>query len=157
GTAMGGYGKQFGGPLGSSEIDALIAFIRGGTKPTPLEPRPTTGRAARGSDVFRTNCESCHGTPNQRRDSVHLPNAVFLEAASDAYRRVAIEEGRPGTRMEAWRGKLSSQQIEDVVAYLRSLARPVSPPPPAAGEGQPAREGPVVINSGGAQASFTMK
>jgi cytochrome c oxidase cbb3-type subunit 3/ubiquinol-cytochrome c reductase cytochrome c subunit len=60
--------------------------------------------------VFRTQCESCHGTPNQRRTAVHLANAMFLETASDEFLRVAIEQGRPGTKMEAWSGKLKRRE-----------------------------------------------
>jgi len=131
GTAMAGYAKAVGGPLGPGDVDALIAYVRGGLPaPTPLPDRPPAGSASNGGLVYAANCESCHGTAEQRSNAVHLANAMFLASASDAYLRYAIVRGRPGTAMQAWGAQLSAQQIEDVVAYLRSLARPVPPAPP---------------------------
>jgi cytochrome c oxidase cbb3-type subunit 3/ubiquinol-cytochrome c reductase cytochrome c subunit len=157
GTAMGGYGKRFGGPLGVVEVDSLIAFIRADTKPLPQALRNSTGDGAKGEQVYRKHCETCHGTPEQRANAVHLANPMFLETASDAFLRIAIVRGRPGTRMEAWGGKLAATEIEDVVAYLRSLARPV-PPPPAPGESELLPiEGPIVIHPDGEPADLTLR
>jgi cytochrome c oxidase cbb3-type subunit 3 len=158
GTAMGGYGKRFGGPLSAAQIDALISFLRGDTKTIRLASRPSKGSVARGGQVYRTHCESCHGTLEKRGSAVHLANPMFLDTASDAFLRVAIEQGRPGTPMAAWRTKLAPREIEDVVAYLRSLAHAVPPPPPA-GERDLRRieNVPIVINAEGAQASFTLR
>jgi len=137
GTAMAGFGKVVGGPLEPAEVDALIAFIRGdaGT-PQPLAPKASTGDVAKGSRLYATHCESCHGTATQRGNAVHLANPMFLASASDAFLRVAVADGRPGTPMEPWKDKLGTTEIEDVIAYVRSLARPVPaapvvPPSPA--------------------------
>jgi cbb3-type cytochrome c oxidase subunit III len=158
GTAMAGYGQRFGGPLTPVDIDALIAYLRGGTAPTPLVRRRPSGNAANGEQVYQTHCQNCHGTSEQRGRAVHLANPMFLETASDAFLRTAIQEGRPGTSMEAWHTKLSPDEIEDVIVYIRSLARPV-PPPPALADGglPPIPEGPVVINTDGAPADFTLR
>jgi mono/diheme cytochrome c family protein/rhodanese-related sulfurtransferase len=130
GTSMAGYGKAVGGPLDPAEVDALIALIRGGLKAPPLlPPKASKGDGARGASAYTGYCQTCHGTVEQRGTAVHLANPMFLATASDAYLRVAIVEGRPGTAMEAWRDKLSAQEIEDVIAYVRSLARPVPPAP----------------------------
>ena len=32
-----------------------------------------------------------------------------------------IQEGKPGTSMPAWKGDLSDQHIQNVLAYLRGL------------------------------------
>lgn len=159
GTAMGGYGKRFGGPLADSEVAAIIRYLRGDTKASPLPAQPSTGSAAQGERVYRMHCESCHGTTDQRGSAVHLANSMFLDSASDAYLRLAIVQGRPGTPMEAWHGKLSPQEIEDVVAYLRSLARAVPPPPASAGAGGPASNAnvPIVINPRGKRATFKLR
>lgn len=157
GTAMGGYGKQFGGPLVRSEVDEIIAYLRGGTKPTPLVAQPSTGSPAEGERVYRTHCETCHGTSKQRASAVHLANSMFLETASDAFLRVAIVRGRPGTPMVAWHTQLTPREIENVVAYIRTLARPVPPPPPAAEELVSFENVPIVIHPDGARASFTLR
>jgi len=148
GTAMAGFGKVVGGPLEPVEVDALIAFIRGdaGT-PQPLAPKASTGDVAKGSRLYATHCESCHGTATQRGNAVHLANPMFLASASDAFLRVAVTDGRPGTPMEPWKDKLGTTEIEDVIAYVRSLARPVPAAPVV--PPSPAPAAPVVLNPEG--------
>ncbi len=148
GTAMAGYGKAVGGPLEPAEVDTLVAFIRGGVAPPVLPPKASKGNVAAGSRVYYAHCETCHGTAERRGNAVHLANPMFLASASDAYLRVGIVEGRPGTAMEAWKDKLDENQIEDVIAYVRSLARPVPAAPPVAAA-SPAPPTPVVMNPSG--------
>ncbi|MCC6847735.1 MAG: c-type cytochrome [Deltaproteobacteria bacterium] len=156
GTAMAGFGKSVGGPLEPAEVDALVDFVRGGRAAPPvLPPKASKGDVARGGRLYATHCESCHGTATQRGNAVHLANPMFLASASDAYLRVAVVEGRPGTPMEAWQGKLSTGEIEDVVAYVRSLARPVPAAPVA--PPTPAPTIPVVLNPQGAPPAFTLR
>jgi len=165
GTAMAGYARQDGGPLDPPEVAALIAYIRGGAAtPRPLPRKPSTGTAAKGAPLYTANCQRCHGTVEQRANAVHLANPMFLADASDAFLRVAVTQGRPGTAMEGWAGKLSPAEVEDVVAYLRSWARAVPPPPgvasggaPPSGEGPFVENVPVVINPHGPQAEFTLR
>jgi cytochrome c oxidase cbb3-type subunit 3 len=148
GTAMAGFGKIVGGPLESAEVDALIAFIRGDAgAPQPLAPKASTGDVAKGSRLYATHCESCHGTATQRGNAVHLANPMFLASASDAFLRVAIADGRPGTPMEPWKDDLGTTDIEDVIAYVRSLARPVPAAPVV--PPSPAPAAPVVLNPDG--------
>jgi cytochrome c oxidase cbb3-type subunit 3/ubiquinol-cytochrome c reductase cytochrome c subunit len=148
GTAMAGYGKAVGGPLEAAEVDALVTFIRGGAAaPAPLAPKASKGDVAAGGRVYAAHCENCHGTVERRGNAVHLANPMFLASASDAYLRVAVVEGRPGTAMEPWKEKLSANEIEDVIAYVRSLARPVPAVPVAAASPAPAI--PIVMNPSG--------
>jgi cytochrome c oxidase cbb3-type subunit 3/ubiquinol-cytochrome c reductase cytochrome c subunit len=156
GTAMAGYSRAVGGPLSVVDVDEVIAYVRGGTRPSPLDPRLSTGSAADGAQVYQADCQRCHGTAEQRGDAVHLANPMFLDSASDAFLRAAIERGRPGTQMEGWAGKLTSQQIEDVIAYLRSLARPV-PPLPEVGDLPPLDPATIVVNPKGRPANFTLR
>ncbi len=155
GTAMAGYGKAVGGPLEAAEVDALIAFIRGDTKAPVLAPKASTGDVAKGGRVYAARCESCHGTATQRGNAVHLANPMFLASASDAFLRVAIVEGRPGTPMEPWKDTLASGEIEDVIAYVRSLARPVPAAPVV--PPSPAPAPPVVLNPNGAPPELPLR
>jgi cytochrome c oxidase cbb3-type subunit 3/ubiquinol-cytochrome c reductase cytochrome c subunit len=158
GTAMAGYGKAVGGPLEPAEVDALIAFIRGGTAaPAVLPPKAAKGDVAKGARVYAAQCQTCHGTTEQRGNAVHLANPMFLATATDAYLRVATVQGRPGTPMEPWEGKLSAAEIEDVIAYIRSLARPVPLTPVAAAS--PVARAPVaiVMNPKGEPPDFALR
>ena len=154
GTAMGAYARATGGPLDPREASDVIAFLReGGPPPEPLPP-VRTGDAARGQAVYDKLCQRCHGTKTQRVSAVHLANPVLLETASDAFLRRAIEAGRPPTSMVPWKDALPPEQIDDVVAYVRSMATPAPQPglPPAA-----PRTGPIVINAKGRAPDFTLK
>jgi cytochrome c oxidase cbb3-type subunit 3/ubiquinol-cytochrome c reductase cytochrome c subunit len=155
GTAMGAYARSTGGPLDPGEANDVIAFLReGGPAVEALPPVVRTGDATRGQAVYDKLCQRCHGTKTQRVSAVHLANPVLLETASDAFLRRAVEGGRPPTSMVPWKDALTPEQIDDVVAYVRSMATPAPQPglPPAA-----PRTGPVVINARGRAPDFALK
>jgi mono/diheme cytochrome c family protein/rhodanese-related sulfurtransferase len=164
GTAMAAFGRVFGGPLDPADVDAIIAFLRE-DRPPPPELAPTTARGdpSRGKAVYGANCSRCHGTQTQRVSAVHLANPVLLQTASDAFLRAAIEQGRPPTSMVPWKGALAPAQIDDVIAYLRSMAVapaiPAVPPQPATTTGTPLppRHGPMVLNPKGRPPDFVLK
>jgi cytochrome c oxidase cbb3-type subunit 3 len=159
GTAMGAFGRELGGPLAPDDVNAVIAFLREGAPPrASLQPAPVPGDAKRGQPLYDAICARCHGTPTQRTSAVHLANPVLLQTASDAFLRFAIVNGRPPTSMVPWKDTLRPPQIEDILAYVRSMAvapgvPPAPPPlPPAA-----PRTGPIVLNPKGRAPTFTLK
>src|SRR6185295_2935230 len=114
-----------------------------------------SGNVAEGMRLYSAHCETCHGTSAQRGNAVHLANPMFLETASDAFLRAAITRGRPGTPMASWQKRLSSQEIDDIVTYIRLLAR--VPPPPVSRELLSLENVPIVLNPDGAPATFTLR
>jgi cytochrome c oxidase cbb3-type subunit III len=146
GTSMPGYAKEIGGPLDSPSIDRVVAFLRAqGPQAQPLGTAATTGNAARGAELYKRDCQKCHGDQTTRVNAVHLANAQFLAVASDAFIRYAIVNGRPGTPMEAFATKLSSQDTDDIVAFVRTLGRPAE----VAQLPAPTGKEPLVINPKG--------
>lgn len=154
-TPMAGYGKELGGPLADSDILDIIAWLRY-QRPTYKGPPPATGKgdAKAGAALYASMCQKCHGDPATRAEAVQLGHPVFLALASDAFLRDAIVRGRPDTPMMAFGNALSAQQIDDVVAHLRSWATPPVPPPPPP---IPTPTGPVVLNPKGKAPSFTLR
>lgn len=156
GTAMAGYGKLRGGPLDDEEVTAIIAFLRDrGPLRERLSTKPAAGDVPRGEAVYAANCQRCHGTRTERGDSVHLANMALLSAASDAFLRYAVVHGRPGTPMPSFQHVLAEDEIDNVVAMLRSWATPPPPERQAPPELPPLGE--VVINRGGKDAEFTLR
>lgn len=95
------------------------------TSPTPggaaeTSPAPAGGDLANGAAVFAANCAGCHG-PDAAGGAVG-PTLISaeLKAQPDDFFQQAILNGRSGTAMPAWQGRLSEQEIEDVIAFLRS-------------------------------------
>jgi cytochrome c oxidase cbb3-type subunit III len=151
---MAAFARHQGGPLSGAEIRAVNAYLRTLNPVEPVTPadREVPGNAANGREVYAALCAECHGERLQGATAVSLANPVFLATASDGFIRYAIAEGRQDTLMASFRGALSEAEIDDVTAYIRSLARTferpgeVSPPPPALTD--------VVVNPGGPPAEF---
>ncbi|HEX6275308.1 MAG TPA: c-type cytochrome [Polyangiaceae bacterium] len=155
-TAMAAYGKDRGGPLADGEIAAIVAFLRSkGPSPIPLPETPLTGDIARGQALFTQSCQECHGTPVDKGNAVWLHNGEFLASARPAFLRYAIEHGRPPTRMPSFAGKLSNEQIGDIVLWLRTFA-PKTPSDPVINPNVP-DDLPVVVNPKGAHPKFALR
>jgi mono/diheme cytochrome c family protein len=84
--------------------------------------------ASQGADVFRTNCETCHGPQGhgdgpagQALDPQPRNLAELQTKAGDDYLFWRIHEGKPGTSMVAWKGILTDQQIWQAISFIRTL------------------------------------
>ena len=73
-------------------------------------------------------CMGCHGKDAAGRIGIgpRIASKSYLAAASDDFLARTIKKGRSGTTMIPWEKVLSDQQVEAVIAYLRSLD-PVEP------------------------------
>ena len=121
GTSMAAYGKALGGPLDDAAVTGIVAWIRQkGPQPRALPPVPR-GDAAQGGALYAQYCQSCHGDAKTRGEGPHLANLQFLSAASDAFIKHAIAQGRPKTRMLAFGTVMTDDQLNDLVAYVRQL------------------------------------
>lgn len=118
--------------LASLSLVSLVACV--GAPPSEPAPPPEAPpvdaiAAGHGREVYATHCALCHGATGEgylADNAPALANPDFLDAASDAYLRAAIEEGRPGTPMSAWAssrgGPLTDDDITNIIALLRSWA-----------------------------------
>jgi mono/diheme cytochrome c family protein len=119
GTAMVGWGTQ----LTDKEIEAVVDYVRESFMVVALDPR-----LQRGKLVYAQNCIVCHGERGQ--GSIHpvggpVPprdlSSPQARAELSRERMVAsVTNGRPGTGMAAFSGRLSSPDIEAVVDYVRT-------------------------------------
>ncbi len=93
-------------------------------KTNPLGPDAATA----GAEVFKTNCESCHGPQGHgdgpagaALDPQPKNLAVFAPTVGDDYLYWRINTGKEGTSMVAWKGVLTDEQIWQVVSFIRTL------------------------------------
>lgn len=97
--------------------------------------RAQSGDIQRGAQVYDANCGVCHGAGGQGRIGVNL-SQDFPAIDLTAFVRQAVVAGVPGTRMPAWSdsngGPLNDDEIDDVVAFVESLAGGRSPAAPTA-------------------------
>ena len=153
GTSMGAYGNKLGGPLDDAALDHMVQLLRSRGKLQPLPPAGQ-GDPARGAPVYTQLCKACHGDATMRGEAPHLANLQFQSNATSAFVKYAVVNGRPGTKMEPFAQKITAQQIDDVVAYVRQLADASKP----AVELLPAPTGkePLLLNPRGKDPSFTL-
>ena len=122
GTPMAAHAKRYNGPLEDFDIDLLVSLIRSWQQEESVtisaENRP--GNVAAGRVEFANHCSECHGEKGQGLTAVSLNNPEFLASASDGQIRWAILYGRRGTPMAAFKHHLSEQNIDDIVALIRS-------------------------------------
>jgi len=115
--------------------------------PAPPEPSPDVasertweclpGSAEAGAELYATLCESCHGpggngegpaaaglNPKPARHT----DGGYMNALSTEHIRTVIRDGGPAVGksplMAPWGASLSDAQLDDMVAYVRSLAQP---------------------------------
>ena len=85
----------------------------------------------KGKQIYEQNCLACHG-PEGKGDG---PLAMTLKPAPanlggktvkskpDSDLLTVIRKGKDGTSMPPWEEKLSEQEINDVLAYVRALTK----------------------------------
>lgn len=121
--------------LGDADIEAVVAFLRShATLPdriTEVYTQPQTqGDPRLGKAWFDQICATCHG-PNgdgyaAGGTGTAIGKAGFLDHVSDGFIRTTVKEGRSNTRMLPFFGpaalaNLSDNEIDDVIAYLRTV------------------------------------
>ena len=84
--------------------------------------------AVQGAEVFKTNCEMCHGPQGhgdgpagQALDPRPRNLAELQSKARDDFLFWRIHEGKPGTSMVAWKGILTDEQIWQAISFIRTL------------------------------------
>jgi len=119
GTAMVAWKTQ----LTPKEIEAVVDYIRESFMIVALDPR-----LQRGKTLYAHNCIVCHG---ERGQGSTLPvggatppkNLASPQARAELSRErmiASVSNGRPGTAMAGFSGRLPPQDIEAVVDYVRA-------------------------------------
>ncbi len=157
GTPMAAFSNTLGGPMSPDEIDQVVTYLRS-LGPTPIDVSRTRvlGDARRGATVYANSCASCHGERGEGVNAPTLAHPVFQSSASAGFLRETISRGREGTPMPSFQATLSSQEIDDVVAFVRGLA-PIGAPAPAPDGPPPPDMDHLVMNPDGPAPEFHVR
>ena len=106
---------------------------------------PLAGQAqdvTAGKEIYEQYCALCHGPQGKGDGSLSAnldprprdhTDGAYMNALTDAHLLNVVGEGGPAAGlsaiMPAWKNILSAQQIQDVVAFVRTLAVPPYTPP----------------------------
>ena len=98
--------------------------------------------AAAGQEIYEQYCALCHGPQGKGDGSLSAnldpkprdhTDGAYMNALNDAHLLNVIGAGAAAAGlspiMPAWKDILSAQQIQDVVAFVRTLAMPPYTPP----------------------------
>ena len=123
--------------LGRSNVRAIVAFLRAHEKKPnraeEVDAQPDAhGDPRLGKQWYNYICSTCHGVSGDGYEAGGTGTAIglpgFLDKVSDGFIRETIKKGRSNTRMLGFQGPegmadLSNQEIDDIIVYLRGLAK----------------------------------
>jgi mono/diheme cytochrome c family protein len=124
----------------------LLPAIQGGPA---VVATPGAGDAAAGAAVFLKNCSPCHGNQAQGGIGPALRNNPVITSGDQAVFNT-IAGGIAGSKMPAWSmsngGPLTSSDISNVIAYLKTLQNVQPLPSPTEAPAEPT-ETPLPANA----------
>jgi cytochrome c oxidase cbb3-type subunit 2 len=112
-------------------------------------PAWADGDLPRGKELFEGSCSACHGlqadgngpaAASMKPSPTNFTSEAWWKDRTDQEVSVAIQSGAPGTAMMPF-SYLSTQQLEDLVSFLRSK-NPVAEPAKAPDRSPPAPKSP---------------
>jgi len=123
--------------LGREQGRAILAYLRSFSKlphrASEIDAQPAAkGDTQSGKRLFDDICSTCHGQNGDGYIAGGTGTAIgkvgTLNKVSDGFLRTTIKEGRSNTRMLGFSGadglaNLSDQEIDDIIVYLRTLAK----------------------------------
>ena len=122
------FGASNGGLLSDDEVDAIVAFIRSWeANPLVIEPTPAatpspTAVGLSAAEIYTNLCAQCHGPSGEGGTGPVLNTAEFQQTSTDQNIFDVINLGEESTPMIAWGKLLSSDQIRQLVQYIRGLS-----------------------------------
>nr|WP_202528167.1 c-type cytochrome [Streptomyces sp. SID5770] len=107
-----------------AEIDQLAAYIAslgaGPITPTEKQYNPAGADAAKGGELFRTNCAQCHNFTGEGGALTHGKYAPSLEGVSPKHLYEAMQTG-PQNMPSFPDTTMPEQQKRDIIAYVQAV------------------------------------
>jgi cytochrome c oxidase cbb3-type subunit 3 len=123
--------------LGRTNIRAIVEYLRSHQtlpdRSAEVDAQPDAhGDPRLGKQWYDNICSTCHGVAGNGYLAGGTGTAIglkgFLNKVTDGFIRETVKRGRSNTRMRGFQGptalaNLSDQEIDDIIVYLRSLAK----------------------------------
>ncbi|HJX40654.1 MAG TPA: c-type cytochrome [Anaerolineales bacterium] len=122
---MSPFGTAFGGPLDEEDVSAIVAYLRSWEANPPVDIPPDVPGAVlavEGAQIFAEVCAQCHGAEGLGGIGPSLADPVFQAGNTDQGIFDTINLGHEATPMIGWGEILSSEQIQQLVEFIRGLA-----------------------------------
>ena len=147
--------------LSDAQVKAIIAYLRSWSDEPAKEFSSATivGDVENGQKIYKKRCAKCHAddgsgegkgtgvTHSRKRQFLVMPAAInnpgYQASVTDAEIKEIILADRDDSKMPSMQGKLGDQEINDLVAYVRSMERSV----PAFEESEIGNQLAIVIES----------
>ncbi|UCF60856.1 MAG: c-type cytochrome [Anaerolineaceae bacterium] len=129
---MSPFGAAYGGPLDDDEIDAIVLYLRSWEANPPVDLPPEVEVSALqigGQEIYGNVCSQCHGEQGEGLIGPSLRASDFQTENTDQDIFDSINMGHPATMMIGWGEILTSEQIRQLVNYIRQFAEPESEVP----------------------------
>jgi len=130
---MSPFSTSFGGPLSDEEVDTIIAFMRSWEANPPVELPPEVSSSqiqVSGTQIFAELCAQCHGPKGEGGIGPALDAPKFQDSNTDQNIFDTINLGHEATAMIGWGEILSSDQIQQLVEFIRTLKSGETAPQP---------------------------
>jgi mono/diheme cytochrome c family protein len=121
---MSPFGSSYGGPLEDEEVDAIVVYMRTWEQNPPVEGPPEiliNPVSLKGSEIYTQICSQCHGLEGEGILGPSLNDPNYQDNNSDQVIFDSINIGHEASPMIGWGEILSSDQIQQLVIYIRSL------------------------------------
>ena len=85
-----------------------------------LQARPSED----GAELYKANCSGCHGPEGKGVAVIKTPDFTdpkWQASIKDPQITATIKNGKKGTAMPPFEGKLKDDEIKELVGYIRSL------------------------------------
>jgi ubiquinol-cytochrome c reductase cytochrome c subunit len=122
--AQSAQGEKKPSPFTSEQVDAIGAYIQsqggGPRKPTGSDDQLASGNPARGGELFRLNCASCHNFTGQGGALSSGKFAPSLQESKPSVIYTAMLSG-PQNMPKFSDRQLTPDEKKDIIAYVKSV------------------------------------
>jgi cytochrome c oxidase cbb3-type subunit 3 len=131
--------------LSDAQVEAIVRYMRhwSGKPAMQFADSAVAGNVENGEGLYKKHCSKCHAddgsgeglgtgvTKSRERRFMIMPaaidNAGYHDSVTDLGIRQIIIADREDSEMPSMAGKLTDSEIDDVVAFVRTLKKPYEP------------------------------